>query len=68
MAETVLTHEEDDGQLSVFASGNTLVFSCEHGHYWVVKADQQTAETVRPVLEKLLPRAQLKRLTTRLEE
>ncbi len=38
----MLKHVEDDGTLSVLASGGQLVFVCNKGgHYWLVEAKQQ---------------------------
>jgi hypothetical protein len=54
MAAPVFKHQEDDGDLSIFASGDTIVLACEHGHYWVLQAKQQSGETVKPVLEEAL--------------
>lgn len=34
----MLKHTEDDGELSVFASGEELLFACSKGHAWIVKA------------------------------
>ena len=62
MAKPVWVHNEDDGLLSVFASGDVLVFSCEHGHYWVVNSEMKTTESVKPQLEQLMPDVELGRM------
>jgi hypothetical protein len=40
-------HTDDDGELSVFASGDELLFACNKGHYWSVpaKSGSTTART-----------------------
>ena len=55
MAKQVFTHLEDDGDLSVFAEGDLIVLACEHGHYWVINAEQHSKATVKPALEEALP-------------
>ena len=37
MSTATFTHQEDQGALSLFASGDVVVISCEHGHYWVLE-------------------------------
>jgi hypothetical protein len=37
MAESVFKHLDDQGDLSMFASGAVLIVSCSNGHYWVVE-------------------------------
>jgi hypothetical protein len=37
---TVFRHTDDDGELSVFASGEQVLFVCSHGHWWVVSAKE----------------------------
>lgn len=37
----IMKHADDDGDLSVFASRDSLLFACDKGHYWVVGAQQQ---------------------------
>jgi hypothetical protein len=54
MAESVLKHVDDDGTVSVFASGNVIVLSCDRGHHWVVEAEQQTSETVKSRLDTMI--------------
>jgi hypothetical protein len=54
MAASVFKHQDDDGTLSVFASGDVVVLSCEHGHYWVLEAEEQSSETVKPALRSAL--------------
>jgi hypothetical protein len=54
MAQAVFKHQEDDGDLSIFASGDVVVLACEHGHYWVLDAKEHSSETVKPALEKAL--------------
>lgn len=34
----ILKHTDDDGDLSIFATGNEILFACKKGHYWVVAA------------------------------
>lgn len=34
----VFKHEDDNGDLSVFASGEEVLFACNKGHYWIVAA------------------------------
>jgi hypothetical protein len=65
MAKSTLVHNEDDGALSVFASGDVLVFSCEHGHYWVVNAEMQSKQSVKPKLEGLLASVELDKMFER---
>jgi hypothetical protein len=55
MAKSILTHEDDGGVLSIVTSGNTVVLACEHGHYWVLDAQQQSSESVKDALENVLP-------------
>ena len=38
MAESTFKHLDDDGSLSLFASSDNLIISCEHGHYWIVNS------------------------------
>jgi len=40
----VFKHTDDDGDLSVFASGDEVLFACSRGHYWVVRAQQTSAK------------------------
>lgn len=54
MAEPVFKHQDDDGELSIFASGDTVMLACEHKHYWVLDAKQHSTETVKPVLKEAL--------------
>jgi hypothetical protein len=52
---SVLKHHEDEGDLSVFASGNVVLISCSKGgHYWVIDAEQHSSETVKSVLQEAL--------------
>jgi hypothetical protein len=51
----VFKHQEDDGDLSIFASKNLIVIACENGHYWVIEAKQHSDETVKLELERVLP-------------
>ena len=32
-----LKHTDDDGDLSVFVSGNQVLFACNHGHAWTAR-------------------------------
>lgn len=44
----VMRHTEDDGELSVFAADDQLLFACSKGHFWIVDAQQQgSAAAVR---------------------
>lgn len=54
MAKSVFKHQDDDGDLSVFASSDVVLLACEHGHYWVLDAKKHSAETVKPALEQAL--------------
>lgn len=54
MAQPVYKHDEDDGDLSIFASGDVVVLACEHGHYWVLESKKQTMATVKTALQKLV--------------
>lgn len=38
MATSVLRHSDDDGALSIFVSGDEILFVCEHRHWWTVKS------------------------------
>jgi hypothetical protein len=58
MAKPVFKHQDDDGDLSIFASGDLVVLACEHGHYWLVDAKQHTDDSIKPALEKSLTRAE----------
>ncbi len=53
LAQPVFNHQEDDGDMSIFASGNLIVFSCENGHYWVLESPQKTAATVKATIEEI---------------
>lgn len=35
---SVFRHPDDDGDLSVFASGSEVLFVCTQGHWWIVQA------------------------------
>ena len=35
---SILKHTDDDGDLSVFASGTEVLFVCSKGHWWIVDA------------------------------
>jgi hypothetical protein len=58
MAKPVFKHQDDDGDLSVFASGDVVVLACEHGHYWLVDAKQHTDDSIKPALERSLTRTE----------
>jgi len=62
MAKSTFKHQEDDGDLSVFASGDVVVLSCEHGHYWVLNAKQETSTSVLPAMEAVMPHADAQEL------
>jgi hypothetical protein len=34
---TRLKHTDDDGDLSVFVSGNQVLFACNNGHAWTAR-------------------------------
>jgi len=55
VATPVFKHQEDDGDLSVFASGDVIVLACEHGHYSTIDAKQHSPDSIKPAIEKLLP-------------
>jgi hypothetical protein len=55
MAKPVFKHDEDDGDLSIFASGDVIVLACEHGHYWAIDAKQHSPETIKSAVQRLLP-------------
>ena len=38
-------HYDDDGDLSIFAKDDELLFACNKHHYWIVSATQRTAVT-----------------------
>jgi len=38
MADSVFRHTDDNGTLSVFASGDEVLFACSKGHWWIVTA------------------------------
>ena len=38
----MMKHNEDDGDLSVFAGTKGLIFVCEKGHFWILDATQQS--------------------------
>jgi hypothetical protein len=33
-------HVDDNGELSIFAGENELLFACSEGHYWIIEADK----------------------------
>jgi len=35
---SLFKHNDDDGDLSIFASGKEVLFVCNQGHWWVVDA------------------------------
>lgn len=43
--DAILKHTDDDQDLSVFASGDELLFTCPRGHYWLLKAGDHRAES-----------------------
>jgi len=53
MATPVFKHQDDDGDLSIFASGDVVLLACEKGHYWVLQAKQQSKDTAEPILAEL---------------
>ena len=62
MATPVFKHQEDDGNISLFVSGDVVLLACEHGHYWVLDATQHSEDTVKPALENALSTDQAKSL------
>jgi hypothetical protein len=58
VAKAVFKHQEDDGDLSIFASGDVVLLACEHGHYWVINAKEHSNETVKGALAESLPEHQ----------
>jgi hypothetical protein len=54
MANSVFKHQDDGGNLSIFASGDVVLLACEHGHYWVLDAKQHSSQTVKPALEQAM--------------
>lgn len=34
---TRLKHADDDGDLSIFVSGDEVLFACNHGHAWTAQ-------------------------------
>jgi hypothetical protein len=59
MAKPVFKHQDDDGDLSIFASGDVVLLACEHGHYWIVAAKQHDDDSIKPALENSLSRDQI---------
>jgi hypothetical protein len=43
----MLKHPDDDGDLSMFASGDQILFACSRGHFWVLPARQMTLPAQR---------------------
>lgn len=41
----VMKHLEDDGDLSIFAKADEILFACKKGHWWLVKAGQYQTES-----------------------
>ncbi|WP_433663939.1 hypothetical protein ACQPW1_18600 [Nocardia sp. CA-128927] len=37
----VMKHTEDEGDLSLFASGDQILIACSKGYFWVLDASQQ---------------------------
>jgi hypothetical protein len=38
---TRLKHTDDDGDLSIFVSGDEVLFACNHGHAWTAQVSIQ---------------------------
>lgn len=38
---TRLKHTDDDGDLSIFVSGDEVLFACNHGHAWTAQVSVQ---------------------------
>jgi hypothetical protein len=58
VANPVFKHQDDDGDLSIFASADVVLLACEHGHYWIIDAKQHTDDSIKPALERALPHAE----------
>ena len=60
--DAILRHTDDDQELSIFASGDELLFTCPRGHFWLVKAGQHPTDSSadslvdRPTADKLAER------------
>lgn len=54
MAKPVFKHQDDDGELSIFTSGDVVLIACEHGHYWVVAAKQHSSQSMKLALDESL--------------
>jgi hypothetical protein len=39
---TRLKHTDDDGDLSIFVSGDEVLFACNHGHAWTAQVSVHT--------------------------
>jgi hypothetical protein len=39
-----LKHVDDDGDLSIFCSSDSILFACNRGHYWTVEAQMDDAQ------------------------
>lgn len=62
MAKPVFKHQDDDGDLSIFASGDFIILACEHGHYWAVNSKEQSSDSMRAALDQELDRDQIAEL------
>ncbi len=51
MAASVFKHLDDDGNLSLFVSKESIIVTCENGHFWVVEAQQ--VESQEKLTERL---------------
>ena len=59
----MLKHTDDDGDLSVFTSGEEILFACRKGHYWMVtgtpheapKPEAETDQDFELVVERFGP-------------
>lgn len=54
MAKPVYKHQEDNGELSIFTSGDMVLIACEHGHYWVIDAEQHSTQSMKSHVERSL--------------
>ena len=55
MAQSTFRHQDDDGVLSIFASRDVVLLTCEHGHFWILSAEpHDSREAVRESLDQRL--------------
>ena len=46
-------HTDDDGDLTMFASGGEVLIACNRGHYWLLKAEQQELPQTEAAMKEL---------------